>query len=384
MKKIIAGVIVIILIIFGFSYFGKNSRQSAVKEPIKIGFIGVLSGDATSYGETEKNATELALEEINSNGGINGRVLNIVYEDGKCNGKDATNATQKLIDIDKVKVILGGTCSAETLAMAPITEKNKIILFSSFSSNPEITNSGDYVFRNSPSDIDVAKLDAETISKSFKKVAIISENTDYSQGVRAVMKSIFEKGAIEIVADEVYSGSVSDFRTILAKIRSTKPEVLYVNPGTSGKAGGVIVKQARELGLTMPIHGNFSLGTQDSLSVGGKFMDGVVISDSSKLSDSGNTLLIKYKNKFGKMPAVDLLMTAAYDRVYLIKDAISKNGYDTDGIRDYLYALKNYNGTLGNYNFDKNGDIVGMGEGVGFSNYVIKDGKKLPYGILNN
>lgn len=379
MKKIIIGIVVIILAIIGISYFNKNSKQTSVKEPIKIGFVGVLSGDAASYGETEKNATELALEEINSNGGINGRAVNVVYEDGKCNGKDATGAAQKLIDIDKVKIILGGTCSAETLAMAPITEKNKILLFSSFSSNPEITNSGDYVFRNSPSDIDVAKLDVETISKLFKKIAIISENTDYSQGVRTVMKSIFEKGTITIVADEVYSGSTSDFRTILTKIKNANPEVLYVNPGASAKSGGIIVKQARELGFAMPIHGNFSLGTQDSLNAGGKFMDGVVISDGSKLSDKGDILLIKYKNKFGKMPAVDLLMSAAYDRVYLIKDAISKNGYDTDGIRDYLYALKNYNGILGNYSFDKNGDIVGIGEGLGFSNYIIKDGKKSPY-----
>ena len=114
MKKIIIGIVVIILIVVGISYFGKNSSQPTSQEPIKIGFIGSLSGDAASYGETEKNTTELALEEINSKGGINGRVVNIVYEDGKCNGKDATNAVQKLINIDKVKIIFGGTCSAET------------------------------------------------------------------------------------------------------------------------------------------------------------------------------------------------------------------------------------------------------------------------------
>jgi len=379
MKKIIVGIIAVILIVIGVSYFGKNSNQSAVKEPIKIGFIGPLSGDAAIYGETEKNTIQLALDEINDNGGINGRSISIVYEDGKCSGKDAISAAQKLIDIDKVKVILGGTCSAETLAIAPITEKNKILLFSSFSSNPEITNSGDYVFRNSPSDIDVAKLDAETISKLFKKVAIISENADYSQGVRTVMKSIFEKEKIAIVADEIYSGSISDFRTILTKIKIINPDVLYVNPGSSAKAGGIVVKQARELGFTKPIHGNFYLGSLDSLNTGGKFMDAVVISDATNLSDKGYIVLNKYKNKFGKEPAHELLMAANYDRVYLIKEAISKNGYDADKIKDYLYGLEMYSGLLVDYRFDKNGDVVGVLEAIGFSNYIIKDGKKLPY-----
>lgn len=224
MKKIITGVIVIILIIVGVSYFGKNSKQSAVKEPIKIGFVGPLSGEGASFGETEKNATELALQDINAD--PKSPKFEVVYEDGKCNGKDATSAIQKLISIDNVKIILGGTCSSETLAMAPIAEQNKVLMLSAFSSNPAITNAGDYIFRNSPKDTDVAYLDADTIAKLYKKVALISENTDYSQGVREVMKKVFTEKGIIVVADELYSNTGSqivDFRSLYDQNRIDRP-----------------------------------------------------------------------------------------------------------------------------------------------------------------
>lgn len=377
--KWLIAIIVVIIVIAGVWYFNSPSSSSVSTEtgPIIIGFIGPLSGDGASYGLTEKNTTQMAVDEINNAGGINGRKVTVVYEDSKGDGKEATIATTKLIDVDKVQVILGGTFSSETLAAAPIAEKSKVILFSAFSSNPQITNSGDYVFRNSPSDVDVAKLDANAIvNKSYKKVALISENTDYPQGVRKIMKEVFASKGVEVVADELYGGagtSVSDFRDSLTKIKAAKPDVIYINPAGS-KSGGLIVKQARQLGIVVPLNGNFSLSGPDSLAAAGKFIEGVTVSDTSGLAEKGNLILAKYKQLFGSDPANLFELGAAYDRVYIIRDAIAAVGYDPDKIQAYIYGLSNYSGALGNYKFDSNGDVVG----VGFTNYVIKNGKEAP------
>ena len=380
MNKKIWGVVGIIIIVI-FVWLGfRNTTSTPVpvsQAPIVLGFIAPLSGDAVGYGTTEKNATELALAEINQAGGVNNRMLTVVYEDGKCNAKDALSAMEKLISIDKVKIVMGGTCSAETLAVAPLAEKNNVILFSAFSSNPEITNAGDYIFRNAPSDTDATRVDAETIiSKGYKKVAIVSENTEYSLGVRTILKDILSRADIDIISDEVYNAqSTQDFRSLLTKVGVTKPDVLYLNPGTSAKAGGLMVKQARELKLSMPIHGNFSLGTPESLTTGGSYMEGVVTGDSTGLGGKGKILLGKYQTQFKAEPANEYLMGAAYDRVYLLRDALAGGTDNTDKIKTYFYGLKNFSGAVGDYHFDQNGDVVG----VGFASFVIKDGKKVLY-----
>lgn len=372
------GIIVLVVVLgwFGFRKTEPTSNPES-SEPVVLGFIAPLSGDAASYGATEKNATELALAEINQAGGVNGTIISVIYEDGKCNAKDALSAMEKLLSVDRIAIIMGGTCSSETLAAAPLAEKNKAILFSSFSSNPEITKAGDYVFRNAPSDTDAARIDAETIiKKGYKKVAIVSENADYALGVRTILKETLGSAEVEIVSDEVYNtASTPDFRSLFAKVAVTKPDVIYLNPATSAEAGGLMVKQARELKLSMPIHGNFSLGTPEGLEAGGGFMEGIVTGDSTGLSEKGKILLDKYRAQFKTEPANEYLMGAAYDRVYLLRDAIASGADDPDEIKNYFYNLKDFSGAVGNYHFDQNGDVVG----VGFASFVIRDGNKVLY-----
>jgi len=365
--------IVGIIVVGGLIWWGV-SRDRGSNNVIKIGFIGPLTGDGAAFGETERNATILALDEINSAGGVNGKQIQVIYEDGKCDGKDATDAIQKLISVDRVDIVLGGTCSAETLAAAPIAEANHVILFSAFSSNPAITNAGDYIFRNAASDSDVGKLDASTMSKNFKSVAMLSEDTDYSQGVRGIMEGVFKNNNVKVVDDEVYVGGTPDFRSFLLKIKQANPQALYINPGTTPTAGGLIVKQARELGITIPLYGNFSLGTPEALQAGGSYMNGVIISNASQLSSTGVQLLANYRQRFGSDPANEFEMGAAYDRVYIIKNALSAVGDNPDKIKNYLYQMPSFDGTIGTYHFDSNGDEVG----VGFANFKIEGGEEVP------
>ena len=354
----VIAVIVIILIIVGFSGFKKPTETG----PIKIGFIAPLSGDGATYGIDEKNATMMAVDEINSSGGINGRNLEVVYEDGKCTGKDAATVAQKLISIDKVKIILGGICSGETLAIAPIAEQNKAILFSAFSSNPDITNAGDYVFRNSPSDLDVAQGYADFIVKNlgYKNIAILSENTDYSIGARAVFVQRVASDGAKIVSDELFKQSERDFRTNIAKIKSSNADAIFLNP-QAGVTGGTALKQLRNSGVITPIFGVFVFSGKDAINAAGSAMNGLIYFDLPAFSsEKGKIFANKFTVKYGKPSGSEYDAGARYDSVYITANALKKCSEDTNCIKKYFYNMNWYDGVVGKYKFDSNGDEVGI------------------------
>jgi branched-chain amino acid transport system substrate-binding protein len=371
--KTILWLVVAIIVIVGIWYgLSKKPTVPTTKEPIKIGFIGPLSGDAASYGIPIKNAIALAVEEINNTGGINGRKIEIIYEDGKCNGKDAVNAAQKLINIDKVKIILGGMCSGELLAIAPITEPAKVLLLSPSASSPDITHAGDFIFRNNPSDADGGKALAKLVREKYTKAAIISENTDYAQALARVFVEHFRSLGGEVVAQENFDPGVKDFRTILTKIKASNPEALVINPQTE-IAGGLIVKQAKELGITASLYGNTALAGTKAIETAGKYAEGMLVIDAPGLSESNPKavkFLADYKARYGTT-TLEFYLGAAYDAVYILADGISKYGTDTEKLKDYLYSLKNYNGVIGTYGFDENGDLMG----IEYTVKQIKNGK---------
>ncbi len=340
---------------------GSNGNV-AKKETVTIGFISALSGDAAAYGATERNVVEMAVNEINQQGGINGKNLQVIYEDGKCSGKEATFAAQKLIDTDHVKIILGGSCSSETLAVAPITEKSKVILFSAFSSNAQITQAGDYIFRNSPSDRDQGRIAAEMIlHRGYKAIAVLTENTDYALGLGDVFKKRAQELGATIVADERFNQEEKDYRAQIIKIKKAEPDAIFVNP-QEGLTCGLAIKQIRELGITTPLFTTYAMNSPDSLNGAGSAAEGIVFSDAPSLDSSNKkaaNLLKEYTTKYGK-PAHDLLMALRYDTVQITADALKKCGENTDCIKDYFYSLTNYEGTGGTYGFDSNGDEVGI------------------------
>ena len=135
--KIVIWVVVVLVVLWGGYSFLQSPSEPVSTDPTKIGFIGPLTGDAAVYGELLRNVIQLAVNEINAAGGIGGRQIEMIYEDGKCNGKDGANAMQKLVNVDQVKIVIGGFCSSESLAAAPIAMNNKVLLFSPGSSSPE-------------------------------------------------------------------------------------------------------------------------------------------------------------------------------------------------------------------------------------------------------
>jgi branched-chain amino acid transport system substrate-binding protein len=354
---IVVAVLIVMMIVDLSTTKGLTGQVIKNKDSIKLGLITPLTGDAASFGQAELDATNIAIDEINSKGGVNGRLLQLIPEDGRCNGRDATSAAQKLINIDKVRIILGGACSGETLAIAPISEPSKIILFAAFSSSPKISDAGEYIFRNSPTDNDWAPIMAETLTKQgYKKVAVVTENTDYAMGVRDIFKVKFKELGGTIVADEVYSQGSKDFRTQILKVKDGNPDVIFVNP-QDDVSGALLAKQLRELGVNTPFYSAFFLSSPKAIELAGSAVEGATYLDVRDLStNAGKALIEEYKREKGT-PVSEFIIGANYDRVYIIKGALEKCSEDTTCIKNYLYTIKNYEGVIGTYGFKSNGDM---------------------------
>jgi branched-chain amino acid transport system substrate-binding protein len=195
-KHIIIGAVLLLAVIAG------ACLQDTQSDEIKIGAILPLTGEAAEYGEDAKLGIDLAVEEINAAGGINGKMIQVVYEDSQATPSQGVAAIQKLITVDKVPVIIGAMASSVTLAIAPIAEENKVVLLSPASTAPQITEAGDYIFRNEVSDAYGGKAQAELTwdELGIKNVAILCINNDYGVGTADTFKKNF--------GTSFYSGTV--------------------------------------------------------------------------------------------------------------------------------------------------------------------------------
>ncbi|MBT3406219.1 ABC transporter substrate-binding protein [Candidatus Woesearchaeota archaeon] len=354
MKLKILAILLILVFLVGCG--GQKINSEVVKaDPIKIGWVGPLSGDVAAYGEPMRDATMLAVDEINSAGGINGRALEIIYEDGHCNPKDATTAVQKLINVDKVETMMV-FCSPEVMGAAPIVEANKVVLFSSFAGSPEITKAGDYVFRNFPSDASTGKKMAELAdSEKFGKVALLVEVNDYSMALKEVFKSKYNG---DVVAEEMFNAEDSDVKTQLTKIKESGADAVYVLPLTPGKPA-LILQQFRELGIEIPILGNEVIVTSDMLDQNPELVEGVMFAEPA--FDEKNPLFVDFKAKynalFGEMTGLPpFYHSATYDAVYVLAEAMKLHGDDSEAIKNYLYTIRDRQGASGVLTMDVNGD----------------------------
>lgn len=335
-----------------------NSCAEKKAEIIKIGAMLPLSGDASQYGEWGKNGISLAVDEINSKGGIKGNKIEVIYEDDAADPKKGVSAVNKLISIDKVKVIIGPIPSAVTLAIAPICEKNKVVVLSS-SSNPTITHAGDYIFRNWPSDDFEGLAMAEyAIKMKFNRIAVFHINNEYGLGIARVFEEQYLKLGGSVLITEAFMQGSSDMRTLLTKIKSYNPDAIYLIGHT--KENGHIVKQARDLGIKAQILGTVGIEGPDFLSIAGEKAEGVVYTAPAFDPDAQDPVIKIYQEsyvkKYGKKS--EIFAATAYDALKIITLMIQKYDNDPDKIKAGLYKLKNYPGVSGVTSFDENGDVI--------------------------
>jgi branched-chain amino acid transport system substrate-binding protein len=338
----------------------------------KVGVLYPLTGDGAVYGLPLQKTTKIAIDEINKKGGVNGKKLEAIYEDGKCNPKDGNLAAQKLVNVDKVQVIIGGACSGETLGAAPIAEENQVILISPTATSPDITSAGDFIFRLAPSDAFAGIVASGHSFENLgaKKAAVISENTDYAQGLGNVFKQNFESLGGKIVADETFNPEDTDFRSQVTKVKAAKPDVIYLVPQTTPK-GVLLLKQIKEAGVSQQLVVNEVLLGRNVIDENPELTEGM-IGVEQKFDETNlkaAPLLAEYTRQANEEPPFPAFMSASYDIVYIIADAIIEVGYDGSAIKDYLYGLDDYEGAVGLVTLDENGDVV-----LEFSVKQVRDG----------
>jgi branched-chain amino acid transport system substrate-binding protein len=223
---------------------------------IKIGEVGSMTGSEATFGISTHEGLQLAIKEQNAKGGIKGKKIELISLDDQGKPEEAAVATTKLITQDKVAAIVGEVASSRSLAMAPIAQKNKIPMVSPSSTNPKVTEVGDYIFRVCFIDpfqgAVMAKFASETLKA--KKVAILRDvKSDYSVGLSNFFAEAFKNTGGEIVVDQSYSSGEVDFNSQLTSIRAKKPDAIFV-PGYYTEVG-LIAKQARKLGIKVPLLG---------------------------------------------------------------------------------------------------------------------------------
>lgn len=346
-----------------------SKNSTGATEPIKIGFIGPLAGDAANIGQNSKAAVEIAVEEINNAGGVKGRKIEVIYEDGACEGKTASNAANKLININKVPVILGGACSGETSAFTGAAEQSKTVVLSYCSSAPAISNAGDYIFRDYPSDSYQGVFAAEYLMNNLnkKKVAVLYALNDYTAGIKETFASSFVKMGGEIVAVEGYEQTSRDLRTQLTKIKAASPEVLYFLGYSEASIPGL--KQAKELGLNIPMIGADSWDDSKIWEEAGDAGEGAMYSTIDvPLNDEFKA---KMKGKIGN-DEITICSPQAYDGMKLLAKVLGEVGTKSEDIKNELYKTVYTNGVSSEkIKFDENGDLIGASYLV----KIVKDGK---------
>lgn len=338
-----------LLLLFGACTF--DSTDSSV-ETIRIGFIGPLSGDAAVFGIAGKNSLELAVEKLHARADEQNFV--VFYEDGKCTGVDAAVAAQKLVNINKVQAIFT-TCSAETLATAPITEASNVLLFT-YGTNPGISDAGNLVFRLGYSDTDMGRVAAKTMRAETDVVGVIYEMTDFPVGLKEVIHSEFTRLNGTIIEEGFEQGS-HDVRSQITKLFTHEVGAIFLNPDTPA-TGLAALRQLQELGYEGPVFGNYFGGSDAVLKA--PEAQGLVFFAESDVEESSakKEFLQSYKVRYGDRPAFEYYASAQYDAFNVFAEAVGEVGNDNKKIAEYLYETR-FTGLLGTYWFGAEGDAVG-------------------------
>lgn len=356
MKNKIIWLIIILALIFAGVYASKNKDSGEESgETVKIGFIGPFSGTSALMGEEQKTAFDIAMKEINGQEGKES-LFSVVYEDGKCEGLSAATAAQKLISIDKVKALIS-VCSAETLSVAPIAQQNKVPLLAVWPTNPKVSEAGEYVFRNSYSDADSAKVIANLlIDNKYSEILVLTEETSYGVG----FSDAFRKNFTGKIYEEKYQADAKDVRTQLTKLLAhgrTLPIFLIPNTPVTGLQA---LKQLKELGFTGPIFGDF-FGDSPMI-LERPEAQGMIFASDPQVPDNQikQNLWKKFQAVRNSEPEFSFAVAATYDVAYMIREALRSNARSSEDIKNYLSQLKDFNGALGRYGFDQNGDAIGL------------------------
>lgn len=372
MKKIwIIGIIIVVLVVIFIVAQTKKEPQL-----IKIGVILPLTGDFSSHGEDAKKGIDLAVEEINSKGGIRGKKISVIYEDDQMDPSIGVSAFQKLTAVDNVQVVLGGIGSSVALAIAPIAQKKKVVLISPTASNPKLTYAGEYIFRIWPSDIYEGEVMAEFIFNrlNIKKVAVLYVNNDFGQGLKDIFEKKFKELGGEILSIETYEQGSTDFRGQLSKIRNVNPDGIYL-PGYYQEIAKIAI-QIREMGIKAKLFSTSPIENPEIIKLAGKAAEGIIYTrpafDPKNPSEKYKKFFLLFKKKYGVEPGI--AAAYSYDAMHIIFSSIERGGEKGSEIQRAMAVIRDFEGVTGKISFDKNGDVIRE-----MILFTIKNGEFVPY-----
>lgn len=353
--------IVVMALAFSCSKSGEDTATPN-RTTIKIGYFGDLTGPTFNFGQSAINGVLMAASEVNQAGGIDGRKIDVVIEDDKGSPEEAARLTAKLIDEDKVFAIIAGGTSGNSRAAAPKAQASHIPLISPSSTDPAVTQTGNYIFRTCFVDSFQGEVMANFARNTLKaqKAAILYDfNSPYSKGLTDYFRLSFARLGGTIVSEQTYTQGDADFKGQLSTIRSAEPDVIYI-PGYYGDVA-LIAKQARMIGVTQPLLGADGWDAPELWQLGGDALNGAYITTHYSVDDPSpaiQTFVDLYKQRYGNL-LPDAHAALGYDAARLLFDAIARTGStEGDKLREALAQTQNFNGVTGLISIDSDRNAV--------------------------
>jgi branched-chain amino acid transport system substrate-binding protein len=329
---------------------GREAQTAGTTGDIPVGVYGALTGDQAAFGTSTVNGVKLAADEINASGGLLGRRIRLVIEDDQGRADNAAAVMEKIVTGENAIAVIGENSSNQSLAAAPIAQANGVPMISPSSTNPAVTEVGQYIFRVCFTDPYQGKALASFVRKELKldtAAILVDRKNDYSVGLANVFRREFEGAGGKIVAEQSYSGGDAEFRPQLTTIRAAKPQALFI-PGFYTEVGQIAI-QARDLGLDVPLVGGDGWDSPAVIQIGGKSIEGSYFSDHYFVGDTRpvvQSFVNEYRKRHGKNPEATAAL--GYDALKIFADAVRRaNGLDRKAIRDQIAATKDYQGVSG-------------------------------------
>ncbi len=326
------------------------------KTEVKIGIIAPLTLGNAERGKEIVNTLQIYVSMLNRDS--ENYVYRLVSEDGKCGaGSSATTAAEKLIRVDKVQFLITG-CSGETLQAGPIAQRAGVLLFAVFSAHQDVKKLGDFIFRTCPDQERAAEIFAHEIECSkLEAVFLLSEENAFTQGMKSLLT---EKAGKRISGSEDFPSEMTDFRTLLLKVKAARPQAIYLNAASPSSLSNLVV-QAKNLGITVPIFGylhpddpSFFKST-GAVAVGMKYLG---VPDPVELPPEFREFAELYKKEYG-VPQVEVVRRTTFDALKSIAAGIENAGPDPVKVRTYLETYQ-AEGATGHLAYDENGDLKNL------------------------
>jgi len=328
---------------------------------IKVGEYGSMTGSEATFGISSHHGIEMAFEEQNKKGGIKGKKLTLISLDNEGKSEQAAAVVTRLIKQDKVVAVLGEVASSRSLAAAPIAQEAHIPLITPSSTNPKVTEVGNYIFRVCFIDPFQGTVMAKFASENLKvkKVAILRDvKSDYSVGLADYFSETFKKMGGEIVADQSYQSGEIDFKGQLTAIRAKKPEAIFI-PGYYTEVG-LIARQARQLGIKAPMLGGDGWDSSKLYEIGKDAINGSYFSSHYTTESTDPVVqdfIKRYKERYNEVP--DALAALAYDAARVLISAMDRaSDLSSNGIRDAIASTKDFAGVTGKITLNDHRDAV--------------------------